>query len=85
MTRVILPLSNKKNVSKLPEEFMRGFTVFYVTNIDQLYNICFKTDPESVDYSHLEKLGVEIEMHDKDRFMEEVINCEQIAKDNLIE
>ena len=34
VSRVILPLSNKKNVSKLPLEFMRGFTVFYVTNID---------------------------------------------------
>jgi len=33
ITRIILPLSNKKNVKKLPEEFKRGFTVFYVTNI----------------------------------------------------
>jgi len=44
ITRVILPLSNKKNVQKLPEEFKKGFTIFYLTNIDQLYNVCFNTD-----------------------------------------
>ena len=45
ITRVVLPLSNKKNVSKLPDEFKRGFTIFYVTNTNQLFNICFKTSP----------------------------------------
>ena len=34
ISRVILPLSNKKNVKKLPEEFKKGFTIFYVTNIN---------------------------------------------------
>lgn len=34
ISRVILPYSNKKHVSKLPEEFKRGFTIFYVKNID---------------------------------------------------
>ena len=34
ITRVVLPLSNKKHVTKLPDEFKRGFTIFYVTNID---------------------------------------------------
>lgn len=34
ISRVILPLSNKKNVKKLPEEFKKGFTIFYATNID---------------------------------------------------
>jgi len=33
ITRVVLPLSNKKHVSKLPEEFKDGFTIFYVKNI----------------------------------------------------
>ena len=33
ISRVILPLSNKNNVKQLPEEFKRGFTIFYVTNI----------------------------------------------------
>ncbi len=41
ITRVILPLSNRKDVKKLPEEFKRGFTIFYVTGIKQLYEICF--------------------------------------------
>jgi len=34
ISRVILPLSNKKNVKKLPDEFKKGFTIFYATNID---------------------------------------------------
>jgi len=34
ISRVILPLSNKKHVAQLPEEFKRGFTIFYVKNID---------------------------------------------------
>ena len=33
ISRVILPLSNRKHVQKLPIEFKRGFTVFYVSNI----------------------------------------------------
>lgn len=30
ITRVILPISNKKDVKKLPIEFKLGFTVYYV-------------------------------------------------------
>jgi len=41
ISRVILPLSNKKHVSQLPEEFKRGFTIFYVKNIDQVFAVCF--------------------------------------------
>jgi ATP-dependent Lon protease len=33
INKVILPLSNKKNVTKLPDEFKRGFTIFYVKDI----------------------------------------------------
>lgn len=43
ITRVILPLSNKKHVAQLPEEFKRGFTIFYVKNIQQVYKICFES------------------------------------------
>lgn len=85
ISRVILPLSNKKNVKKLPEEFKKGFTIFYVTNIDQLYNICFNTDQLSQDFSHLRDLGVEIEQHESDQFMDQVLNHEEIAGDNPIE
>lgn len=41
ITRAVLPLANKRNVQKLPEEFKKGFTIYYVTNIKQLYEICF--------------------------------------------
>jgi ATP-dependent Lon protease len=43
ITRVILPLSNRKNVKKLPEEFKKGFTFLFVTNIEQVYKICFES------------------------------------------
>lgn len=41
ITRVILPLSNKKNVTKLPDEFKKGFTIYYLSNIRQLYDLAF--------------------------------------------
>jgi len=37
ITRVVLPLANKKNVQKLPDEFKKGFTIYYCTHIKQLY------------------------------------------------
>lgn len=67
ITRVILPLSNKKNVSKLPEEFKKGFTIFYVTNIKQLYEICFPSEDNSqeeyqkVFYDKLKQMDIEID------------------------
>jgi ATP-dependent Lon protease len=30
ITRVVLPVSNRKHVKKLPEEFKKGFTIYYV-------------------------------------------------------
>jgi ATP-dependent Lon protease len=33
ITRVVLPLANRKDVKKLPDEFKKGFTIYYVTNI----------------------------------------------------
>lgn len=85
ITRVILPLSNKKNVKKLPEEFKKGFTIFYVTNINQLYNIAFHTEANQKDFGLLEDLGVEIEQHEQDLFMDGVLNHEQIWEANPIE
>ena len=41
ITRVVLPMSNKKNVKKLPAEFKVGFTIYYVQHIKQLYEVCF--------------------------------------------
>jgi len=60
ITRVILPLSNRKDVKKLPEEFKRGFTIFYVTNIKQLYEICFPSEDhllEDYQTAFIEKLN----------------------------
>jgi ATP-dependent Lon protease len=65
VTRVVLPLSNKKNVKKLPAEFKTGFTIYYVTNIKQLYSICFPEKDLEIENpqfnARLEALGVEIE------------------------
>mmetsp|Transcript_26810 Transcript_26810/g.19284 ORF Transcript_26810/g.19284 Transcript_26810/m.19284 type:complete len:130 (-) Transcript_26810:224-613(-) len=33
ISRVVLPASNKKDVKKLPDEFKKGFTIYYVSNI----------------------------------------------------
>ncbi len=57
ITRVILPLSNRKNVKKLPDEFKKGFTIFYVKNIDQVFKICFEQD----NYSKLIEQGIEVD------------------------
>jgi ATP-dependent Lon protease len=85
ITRVVLPLSNKKNVKKLPDEFKKGFTIFYVKNTDQLYNICFNLDTNSKDFSKLEELGVEIEVNGNDEYMDKILNHEKIWDENLIE
>lgn len=34
INKVVLPLSNRKHVNKLPDEFKKGFTIFYVKNIN---------------------------------------------------
>lgn len=63
INRVILPYSNKKHVSKLPEEFKRGFTFFYVKNIDQVYKICFDSEEQikNKNYADLKKLDIDVE------------------------
>lgn len=65
ITRVILPISNRKNVKKLPDEFKKGFTIYYVSNIRQLYSIAFPegdmaTDKTALEQSLIEQ-GVEID------------------------
>jgi len=86
VTRVILPMSNKKNVKKLPDEFKTGFTIYYVKNIKQLYNICFPAvDSENPEFkAKLEELGVEIEQFEKDNFNEVVFEGEIIDAQNKI-
>lgn len=77
-------MSNKKNVKKLPDEFKKGFTIFYVKNVDQLYNICFNLDPNSNDFSALEELGVEIEVNGTDEYMDKILNHEQIDRKSVV-
>ena len=48
ITSVILPMSNRKNVTKLPEEFKRGFSIFYVKDIYQVYKIYLDTDEQTL-------------------------------------
>ena len=68
ISRVVLPISNKKNVKKLPHEFKKGFTIFYVQNIEQLYEICF-SDKRGEELHHdLSKLGVQIDEFESDDF-----------------
>jgi len=70
ITKVILPASNRKNVQKLPQEFKRGFSIFYVRNIQQVYKVCFDTPDEAlVDGSQdaaLKEAGIEVERYEDD-------------------
>lgn len=94
ITRVCLPLSNKKHVQKLPDEFKKGFTIYYVTNIKQLYEICFpephhdtSLDNASTEefHSKLENCGVEIDLFERDDFHKLVFEGEVINQTNKIE
>jgi ATP-dependent Lon protease len=95
ISRVILPMSNRKNVTKLPEEFKRGFTIFYVKDISQVYKICFDTDEQALSNgTAFEELrrdhGIEIEKYDDDTLSTQIlIDQEQVlgtaGKRNFIE
>lgn len=87
ITRVVLPLSNKKNVAKLPDEFKRGFTIFYAQNIDQLYEVCFTEEPlDSPAFkTRLRVLGMEWEQFESDDFQQVVVDGELIQESNRIE
>ena len=89
ITRVILPISNRKNVKKLPDEFKKGFTIYYVSNIRQLYSIAFPegdmaTDKTLLDQNLIEQ-GVEIDQFEDDDFYSTVVEGEIIQSDNQIE
>ncbi len=85
ITRVILPLSNRKNVTKLPEEFKRGFTIFYVKDISQVYKICFDTDVASLDDGSAFELlrsqhGIEIEKYEDDTLSSKILIDQEQAE-----
>ena len=89
ITRVVLPISNKKNVKKLPDEFKKGFTIYYVSNIRQLYDIAFpetnKAEDSNLLHEHLLSQGVEIDQFEEDNFHKVVFEGEIIDTDNQIE
>jgi hypothetical protein len=71
----------------LPEEFKRGFTLFYVKNINQAYKICFDAEKEieDGDFSQIEKLGIEVEQFEADETSQVMMDKENILKRNFIE
>ena len=91
ITRVILPISNKKHVKKLPEEFKKGFTIYYIHNIKQLYEVAFgdcdatshssDSDKEFF-HNRLTQMGVEIEEYENDGFHKLVFESEKILPGN---
>ena len=70
ISKVILPMSNRKNVTKLPDEFKRGFTIFYVKDISQVYKICFDTEEaalmDGTAFEALRSQGIEIDKFEDD-------------------
>lgn len=89
ITRVVLPISNRKNVKKLPDEFKKGFTIYYVNNIRQLYSIAFPEGEQAEDqtllHQSLAEQGVEIDEFEDDNFHRVVFEGETIQDDNQIE
>ena len=81
ISRVILPISNKKNVTKLPEEFKRGFTIFYVKNISQAYKICFdqQENIEKGEFIELLEAGIEIDRFEDDLTSKLILEQENIS------
>lgn len=87
ISRVILPMSNKKHVAKIPDEFKKGFTIFYVKNINQVYKICFDSE-ENIDrnnFTELKEMGVVVEQHGEDLSSKLILDNEAISKRNFIE
>ena len=80
ISRVILPMSNKKHVKKLPDEFKKGFTIYYVSNIEQVAAVCFPNENND-----LEKLGITIEEYEEDEFSKIVFEGEIFNERNLVE
>mmetsp|Transcript_34162 Transcript_34162/g.25232 ORF Transcript_34162/g.25232 Transcript_34162/m.25232 type:complete len:124 (+) Transcript_34162:1540-1911(+) len=90
ISRVILPISNRRNVSKLPQEFTSGFTIFYVKNIEQVYKLCFETELDSVregseSWRALRDLDIEIDQFEEDNQVQAITQQESILKRNSLE
>lgn len=85
--RVLLPLSNRKHVNKLPDEFKKGFTFFYVKDIKQAYNVLFDSE-EEIEKDSLEKLkqnGIVIDKFEEDLATKLIKDEEHILQRNYID
>lgn len=65
-------------MTKLPDEFKRGFTIFYVRNISQVHKICFETDEAGLaDGSAFAELrdehGIEIDKFEEDTLSNKIL------------
>jgi ATP-dependent Lon protease len=87
ITRVLLPISNRKHVTQLPDEFKKGFTIFYVRNIDQVYKVCFDSAHlhETKDYQEMKEMGIEIDIFADDHSSKVIQESEIILERNFIE
>ncbi len=83
ITNIILPSSNRKNVNRLPDEFKSGFTIFYATNIEQVFKICFELD--TVTDEELREIGIEKETFAADNVNELILENEQFLERNSLE
>lgn len=68
-------------MAKLPDEFKRGFSIFFVKNIDQVYKVCFDTEESrladgSVD-EELRQAGIEVERYEDDTLMNNKLLTEE--------
>jgi len=68
-------------VAKLPDEFKRGFSIFFVRNIDQVYKVCFDTEESrladgSAD-EELRQAGIEVERYEDDTLMNNKLLTEE--------
>ena len=68
-------------MAKLPDEFKRGFSIFFVRNIDQVYKVCFDTEESrladgSAD-EELRQAGIDIERYEDDTLMNNKLLTEE--------
>lgn len=82
ITRVVLPESNRKHVKKLPEEFKKGFTIFYVRNVEQVYKVCFNRGADDVERMRAE--GIQVETFGQDDLQKQIYESEAIAERNFV-
>lgn len=68
-------------MAKLPDEFKRGFSIFFVRNIDQVYKVCFDTEEsrlaDGLADEELRQAGIEVERYEDDTLMNNKLLTEE--------